>query len=168
MVFKEAVTEVSGAESHSLQIFATDLSADAINVARRGHYPQRISDEVDRTRLSRFFTAQGSGFQINSEIREMVLFAQHDVILDPPFTKLDLLSCRNLMIYFNAALQSRLMPLFSYSCARVVRCCWAARRPSATRMPSSRRSIRSPGSIGAAKTPSTLARCTFRPALPGR
>jgi two-component system CheB/CheR fusion protein len=114
-VFKEAVTEVSGAESHSLQIFATDLSADAINVARRGHYPQRISDEVDRTRLSRFFTAQGSGFQINSEIREMVLFAQHDVILDPPFTKLDLLSCRNLMIYFNAALQSRLMPLFSYS-----------------------------------------------------
>lgn len=115
MLFKEAVTDVSGVERCSLQIFATDLSADAINVARRGHYPQSIAGEVDATRLGRFFTAQGNGFLINNEIREMVLFAQHDVILDPPFTKLDLLSCRNLMIYFNAALQSRLMPLFSYS-----------------------------------------------------
>lgn len=115
MIFKEAVAESSGSESHSLQIFATDLSADAINAARKGHYPQSIAGEVGPTRLGRFFTAQGSGFLINSEIREMVLFAQHDVILDPPFTKLDLLSCRNLMIYFNAALQSRLMPLFSYS-----------------------------------------------------
>ena len=115
MIFKEAAAEFSGSESHSLQIFATDLSADAINAARKGHYPQSIAGEVGPTRLGRFFTAQGSGFQVNNEIREMVLFAQHDVILDPPFTKLDLLSCRNLMIYFNAALQSRLMPLFSYS-----------------------------------------------------
>ncbi len=115
MIFKEVVAEVPGAENCSLQIFATDLSADAINAARKGHYPQSIAGDVDATRLGRFFTAQGNGFLINSEIREMVLFAQHDVILDPPFTKLDLLSCRNLMIYFNAALQSRLMPLFSYS-----------------------------------------------------
>jgi two-component system CheB/CheR fusion protein len=115
MVFKEVLAELDDAESRSLQIFASDLSADAINVARKGHYPQRITGEMDRVRLGRFFTAQGSGFLINSEIREMVLFAQHDVILDPPFTKLDLLSCRNLMIYFNAELQSRLMPLFSYS-----------------------------------------------------
>jgi two-component system, chemotaxis family, CheB/CheR fusion protein len=115
MIFKEVAAELSGAESCSLQIFATDLSADAINVARKGHYPPSIAGEVDTTRLGRFFTAQGNGFLINSEIREMVLFAQHDVILDPPFTKLDLLSCRNLMIYFNAVLQSRLMPLFSYS-----------------------------------------------------
>ncbi|HEX5739220.1 MAG TPA: CheR family methyltransferase, partial [Hydrogenophaga sp.] len=115
MIFKEAVTELSGAQNRSLQIFASDLSADAINVARRGHYPASIAGEVDPARLQRFFTAQGSGFLVNSEIREMVLFAQHDVNLDPPFTKLDLLSCRNLLIYFNAALQSRLMPLFSYS-----------------------------------------------------
>lgn len=115
MIFKEAVAAIAGAERCSLQIFATDLSPDAINAARRGHYPQRIADEVDSTRLARFFTAQGSGFLINNEIREMVLFAQHDVILDPPFTRLDLLLCRNLMIYFNATLQSRLMPLFSYS-----------------------------------------------------
>ncbi|MDP2987177.1 chemotaxis protein CheB [Hydrogenophaga sp.] len=115
MVFKELLGELDDPESRSLQIFASDLSADAINVARKGHYPQRITGEMDPVRLGRFFTAQGSGFLINSDIREMVLFAQHDVILDPPFTKLDLLSCRNLMIYFNAELQSRLMPLFSYS-----------------------------------------------------
>lgn len=115
MIFKEAVAELSGAESRSLQIFASDLSADAIAVARKGHYSLKISGDVEPSRLARFFTAQGSGFLINKEIREMVLFAQHDVILDPPFTKLDLLSCRNLMIYFNAALQRRLMPLFSYS-----------------------------------------------------
>ena len=115
MIFKEAAGELAGAQSPTLQIFASDLNADAINVARKGHYPQRIAAEVDPARLARFFTAQSGGFQINSEIREMVLFAQHDVILDPPFTRLDLLTCRNMMIYFNAALQSRLMPLFSYS-----------------------------------------------------
>jgi two-component system CheB/CheR fusion protein len=115
MIFKEVVAELEGSESSSLQIFASDLNADAINVARKGHYPQKIANEIDPVRLGRFFTAQGSGYLINSEIREMVLFAQHDVILDPPFTRLDLLSCRNLMIYFNAELQSRLIPLFSYS-----------------------------------------------------
>ena len=115
MVFKEVVAELRGNDDRSLQIFASDLSADAINLARKGFYPQRIASEIEPARLERFFTAQGSGFLVKSEIREMVLFAQHDVILDPPFTKLDMLSCRNLMIYFNAELQSRLMPLFSYS-----------------------------------------------------
>lgn len=115
MIFKEAASEIAGSEDRSLQIFASDLSADAISVARKGLYPQRIENEVDPARLRRFFTPQGSGYLINKEIREMVLFAQHDVILDAPFTRLDLLTCRNLMIYFNAALQSRLMPLFSYS-----------------------------------------------------
>jgi len=115
MIFKEAVAELPAAQRFSLQIFATDLSADAINVARRGHYPGSIEGDVGPTRLGRFFEARGSGFQINNEVREMVLFAQHDVLLDPPFTRLDLLSCRNLMIYFNAVLQRRLMPLFSYS-----------------------------------------------------
>ena len=115
MVFREAVTECAGAERCSLQIFASDLSADAITAARKGLYPLKIADDMDPVRLDRFFTRQGGGFVVSKEIREMVLFAQHDVILDPPFTKLDLLSCRNLIIYFNAALQSRLMPLFSYS-----------------------------------------------------
>ena len=115
MVFKEVVSELPATEQRSMQIFASDLSADAITVARRGHYPAKIASDMDPLRLARFFTPQGSGFIIDKQIREMVLFAQHDVILDPPFTRLDLLSCRNLMIYFNAALQRRLLPLFSYS-----------------------------------------------------
>lgn len=115
MIFKEVVAELPGAAGHLIQIFASDLSGDAINAARRGWYPAKIAADVDAARLAKFFSAQGDGYLIDKQIREMVLFAQHDVILDPPFTKLDLLSCRNLMIYFNASLQRRLMPLFSYS-----------------------------------------------------
>ncbi len=115
MVFSEVMAELPEAAGRSIQIFASDLSADAINAARKGRYPARIAADMDAARLEKFFTAQGDGYLVNKQIREMVLFAQHDVILDPPFTKLDLLSCRNLMIYFNATLQRRLMPLFSYS-----------------------------------------------------
>jgi len=114
MVFKELAGDASDG-GHSLQIFATDLSADAIAVARRGHYPPRVVDDIGPERLARFFSADGDGCIVDKSIREMVLFAHHDVILDPPFTRLDLLSCRNLMIYFAAPLQRRLMPLFHYS-----------------------------------------------------
>lgn len=115
MVFKEVADAMSGPRTHTLQIFATDLNADAIAVARRGHYPATIAADLTPERLARFFSAQGEGFLVAKDIREMVLFAQHDVILDPPFTRLDLLSCRNLMIYFNTGLQRRLVPLFHYS-----------------------------------------------------
>ncbi len=115
MVFQEVVAELPAAAGRSLQIFASDVNADAINAARTGRYPARIAGEMDAGRLARFFSVQGDGYLIDKQIREMVLFAQHDVILEPPFTKLDLLCCRNLMIYFNATLQKRLMPLFSYS-----------------------------------------------------
>ena len=115
MVFKEVVSELPEVDRRSLQIFASDLNADAITIARKGHYPLKTAADIGPTRLDRFFTAQSGGLLIDKPIREMVLFAQHDVILDPPFTRLDLLSCRNLMIYFNAPLQRRLMPLFSYS-----------------------------------------------------
>jgi two-component system CheB/CheR fusion protein len=115
MVFREAVEAAAAPTPCSLQIFASDLSADAIAAARRGHYPARISSEMDAARLQRFFSPHNGGYLIDKSIRDMVLFAQHDLILDPPFTRLDLLSCRNLMIYFDAALQRRLVPLFSYS-----------------------------------------------------
>lgn len=118
MVFTEAVSRLpapTGGSPHTLQIFASDLSAEAIAAARRGHYPGKIAGDVGPERLKRFFHPHGSGFVIDKKIRDMVLFAQHDVILDPPFTRLDLLSCRNLMIYFNASLQRRLIPLFGYS-----------------------------------------------------
>ncbi|TAK80885.1 MAG: chemotaxis protein CheB [Aquabacterium sp.] len=115
MVFKEAIAELPEGGHCTLQIFATDLSAEAITVARRGCYPASIAAEVGTERLARFFNARSDGFQVAKEIREMVLFAQHDVILDPPFTRLDILSCRNLMIYFSTALQRRLISLFHYS-----------------------------------------------------
>lgn len=115
MVFREVQRATPGAEHHTLQIFATDLSADAIAVARKGWYPAKALDGMDPGRRTLFFTEQDGGFQVSKSIRDMVLFAQHDVILDPPFTKLDLLSCRNVLIYFKAALQHRLMPLFHFS-----------------------------------------------------
>jgi len=115
MLFREVVEARPGSPACELKIFATDLSADAIAVARKGYYPASIAGNVSSERLARFFSAQGGGYVIDKRIREMVLFAQHDVILDPPFTKLDILSCRNLMIYFGAPLQQRLIPLFHYS-----------------------------------------------------
>ena len=115
MVFKDVAGALALDVVPKMQIFASDLSADAIAVGRRGHYPAKIASDVPPERLARYFVPQGDGYLINKELREMVLFAQHDVILNPPFTKLDFLGCRNLMIYFNAALQRRLLPLFSYS-----------------------------------------------------
>ena len=114
IAFKEVADAQPAPDEWTLQIFATDLSADAIAVARIGHFSAKIAEEMAPERLSRFFSAQGDGYLIGKEIRQMILFAQHDVILDPPFTRLDILSCRNLMIYFNAELQQRLLPLFHY------------------------------------------------------
>ena len=115
ILFNEVVQRLSLQHNYTLQIFATDLNPDAIAIARRGQYPTSISANVSAERLARFFSAHDKYYQIHKSIREMVLFAPHDVVLDPPFTKLDLLSCRNLMIYFDAALQRRLLPLFHYS-----------------------------------------------------
>jgi two-component system CheB/CheR fusion protein len=114
IAFREVADSQPAPDAWRLQIFASDLSADAIAVARRGKFSAKIAADVAPERLSRFFNADGDGFLIGKEIRQMILFAEQDVILDPPFTRLDILSCRNLMIYFNAALQQRLLPLFHY------------------------------------------------------
>ncbi|MFO7604427.1 MAG: chemotaxis protein CheB [Gammaproteobacteria bacterium] len=115
MIFTEVTERLSPRDQFTLQIFASDLSPDAIAAARRGRYPLSISDTVSPERLVRFFTVHNGYYQVNKRIRDMVLFAQHDVVLDPPFTKLDLLTCRNLLIYFDSELQRRLLPLFHYS-----------------------------------------------------
>lgn len=115
MVFAEVLERLPQHGSRTLQIFASDLNADAIAIARRGHYAASISADVSPRRLIHFFDAIDGRYRINKSIRDMVLFAQHDVVLDPPFTRLDLLSCRNLMIYFDARLQQSLLPLFHYS-----------------------------------------------------
>jgi two-component system CheB/CheR fusion protein len=99
----------------SFQIFATDLDDDAIATARAGRYPPNIAQDVSPERLRRFFTPDEGGFKVKKEIRDMVVFAVQSVIKDPPFTKLDLLSCRNLLIYLEPEQQQRLIPTFHYA-----------------------------------------------------
>lgn len=116
MVFREALDLYNqGDKTFKLQIFATDLDADAINKARKGFFQAGIAADISPERLRRFFTPTEDGFCIKSEIREMVVFAQQNLIKDPPFTKLDLLSCRNLLIYLEPELQKSLLSLFHYS-----------------------------------------------------
>ncbi|MBW8781219.1 MAG: PAS domain-containing protein [Verrucomicrobia bacterium] len=99
----------------SLQIYATDLDKDAIDKARHGLFPKTIAAEVSPARLARFFVKEEAGYRVNKEIRSMVVFAPQNLIMDPPFTKLDILSCRNLLIYLTPELQKKLFPLFHYS-----------------------------------------------------
>ncbi len=118
IAFSEAFDQLPQPHGLSLQIFASDISPDAIKAARRGRYPLSIADSVSPARLERFFVAHQSYYEIGKSIRDMVLFAQHDVALDPPFTRLDLIVCRNLLIYFVPELQRKLLPLFHYSLRR--------------------------------------------------
>lgn len=111
----EALEKAGLKHELDLQIFASDISPEAINVARRGQYPLTIENAVSEARLTHFFTKHDRYYQIKPSIREKVLFARHDVILDPPFTKLDMITCRNLLIYFDLTLQRRILPLFHYS-----------------------------------------------------
>jgi two-component system CheB/CheR fusion protein len=115
IIFNEAYEKVKHEKKFSLQIFASDLEIDAIELARKGEYSSNIQADVSAERISKYFTVNGTGFKINKTIREMVVFAQHNVIKDPPFTKLDILSCRNMLIYMEAELQKKLMILFHYS-----------------------------------------------------
>ena len=99
----------------TIQIFATDLDRDAIDKARQGVFPANIAADVSEERLKRFFAKEERGYRVRKEIREMVIFAPQNLIMDPPFTKLDILSCRNLLIYLTPEVQKKLIPLFHYS-----------------------------------------------------
>ena len=98
----------------NVQIFGTDIDADAIERARLGKYPESIVADVSPERLQRFFIKQDGDYKIKKEIREMVLYAVQNLTSDPPFTKLDLISCRNALIYMNAPIQKKIMPLFHF------------------------------------------------------
>ncbi len=98
-----------------VQIFGTDLDDRAIEVARGGQYPDGIAVDVSLQRLERYFIRQDGSYRIRKDIREMVVFAPQNLIKDPPFTKLDVLSCRNLLIYLNGDIQKRLLPIFHYA-----------------------------------------------------
>jgi len=115
IVFKEALEQLKPARNHTIQIFATDLDRDAVDKARTGVFPANIAADVSPERLSRFFVQLERGYQVSKPIRETVIFAPQNVIMEPPFTRLDLVSCRNLLIYLTPELQKKLLPIFHYS-----------------------------------------------------
>jgi PAS domain-containing protein len=111
----ECLEELGRKGRFKIQIFATDIHKEGIEKARQGVYLPNIAAHVSPERLDRFFTREESGgYRINKEIREVVVFAPQNLIMDPPFTKLDILSCRNLLIYLTPELQKKLLPLFHY------------------------------------------------------
>jgi two-component system CheB/CheR fusion protein len=118
MVFDEAVANINPKAKYSLQIFATDLDPDAIDRARQGVFSRNVEENISAERLSRYFVVDGKSYRIRKELRNTIIFAQQNIISDPPFTKLDILSCRNLLIYFNPKLQEHLIPLFHYALNR--------------------------------------------------
>ncbi|NBC16429.1 MAG: PAS domain S-box protein [Bacteroidetes bacterium] len=99
----------------SVQVFATDLSKEAISIARKGLYPDTIEASVSRDRLQRFFTREKDSYRVKDTLREVVLFAVHDLLSTPPFTRLDLISCRNLLIYLQREVQDPVFDLFHYA-----------------------------------------------------
>lgn len=98
-----------------IQIFGTDIKEEAIEVARQGIYPESAVGSVSKERLERFFTKVKYGYQIKSYIREMCVFARHNVTKDPPFSRQDLISFRNVLIYLGPALQKKIIPVFHYA-----------------------------------------------------
>ena len=98
-----------------MQVFATDIDEEALKFARQGVYPESIVADVEVGRLSRFFVRKDAGYQIGDALRKSVVFAVQNLITDPPFSKMDIISCRNLLIYLDADTQTRLMPLFNFA-----------------------------------------------------
>src|SRR5262249_30013317 len=103
------------ASNLQIQIFATDISETIIQKARAGIYPESIAIDMSAERLKRFFQKADGGYQINKSVRDICVFAKQDIGKDPPFSKLDMISCRNVMIYMGPLLQKRIIPLFHYA-----------------------------------------------------
>jgi two-component system CheB/CheR fusion protein len=98
-----------------VQVFASDIDESAMAAARAGRYPATVLKEVSPERLRRFFTADGGAYRVAKDLRDMCIFSTHSVIRDPPFSRLDLISCRNLMIYLKPELQAQVIPVFHYA-----------------------------------------------------
>ena len=98
----------------AIQIFASDLDPEAIDIARRGIYPLAALENIDHHLFNRYFNQKEDTAEVKDFLREKIIFARHDLIADPPFAHQDMISCRNLLIYFNQELQSRVIPLFHY------------------------------------------------------
>jgi len=115
MLLIECLEKTNKSTWPKLQLFATDLDAEAIEHARNGIYFNNIVSDVSLTRLEKFFNKKDNTYQVKKELREMIVFAQHNLIKDAPFTRLDLLCCRNVMIYLTTELQKKIILIFHYS-----------------------------------------------------
>jgi two-component system CheB/CheR fusion protein len=115
MLLSEAMEEHK--KHFAIQIFASDMDADAIEIGRNAVYPESISADVSMDRLERFFTKDGASYRVKKQLRECVVFAVHDIAKDPPFSRLDLISCRNMLIYMDHELQQKIIPIFHYALA---------------------------------------------------
>ena len=102
-------------QNHRIQIFATDINVETVEKARIGVYPDSIVTDVSMVRLAKYFTKENNNYRVHKTIRDMVVFAKQDVLKDPPFSNLDLVSCRNLLIYFGAIIQKKVINLFHYA-----------------------------------------------------
>ena len=114
-LYSLAMLLVERCGNRTLQLFGSDLSERAIETARHGRYPATIAAQVSPERLARFFVSDDAGYRIKKEIRERCIFVQHDLVSDPPFSKLDVVSCRNVLIYLGTPLQRRVMLIFHYA-----------------------------------------------------
>lgn len=115
IVLRELAQELEGRLSFKAQVFATDIAVSAVDRARAGHYGPEIAAVLSPERLAAHFLAVGGGYQVRGELREMVVFALHNTFGDPPFTRLDLLCCRNVLIYLGQDLQRQVLALFHYA-----------------------------------------------------
>jgi two-component system, chemotaxis family, CheB/CheR fusion protein len=107
--------EADKSKSHlKLQIFASDVDADAVAIAREGFYTKSVEDSIPKEALERFFIAQDTGYRVKTELREAVVFTVHDVLTDPPFSRLNLISCRNLLIYLSPEAQKKVISIFHF------------------------------------------------------
>ena len=102
-------------DQYRIQIFATDIDLEAMARARRGMFPAPSLAHMDRNRVKAHFTGHGDRYEINKNLRDVVIFARQDLVQDPPFLRLDLVTCRNVLIYFQSALQARLLSVFHYA-----------------------------------------------------
>ena len=112
ILFEEAMDELE--KKHELKIFATDIDEDSVDTARYGLYPDSIAADVSKQRLKKFFNKFDSSYKIKDKVRENLVFAKQDLIKDPPFSKLDLVCCRNVLIYMDSKLQKKIIPMFHY------------------------------------------------------
>jgi two-component system CheB/CheR fusion protein len=116
ILLRECVARLGGGPK--LQVFASDIDEHALDVARIGRYPATISNDISPQRLERYFLREDGTYRIVADLREICLFSSHDLLRDAPFSRLDLISCRNLLIYLNSDLQDRVVPLFHYALNR--------------------------------------------------